>query len=277
MELKWNINSKWNVSANIGYKSNNLSLALLQDNLTQSSPYQYNTGTPDLKPSSTMRVGVSGNFYNSNYSFYGSGNFTKTFSPILSYALYVQELNAYLSRPENGHYTESYQAYIGGNIWDILKMFQINGLLRFRHDKILTKSGWKNSHNNIGGNFSISWNYKKWGLSYQKSFPLMNMNGFAFSTEESYDVLSLDFKPGKHWEFQLSYWYILSKKGWTNKSEVISPEYISSSERQIHNDKNWIRLAIGYNVNFGSPFKGKTRSRNLNVTDSQSTYQDYAR
>ncbi|MDE6272379.1 MAG: outer membrane beta-barrel family protein [Muribaculaceae bacterium] len=275
MELQWYINSCWNVGANIGYQSHNLSLGLLQDNLTQSSPYLYNTGTPDLKPSSAMGIGVTGNFYKSNYSFYGSALFRKTFSPILTPALYDKDLKAYLSRPENGRYTESYQSYIGGSIWNILNMFQVNGLLQFRHDKVMTKSGWKNSHNSIGGSMALSWHYKKWEIAFQKSFPMLSMNGFSLSTAESYDVLSVEFKPDTHWEFQLSYWYILSKKGWTAKSEVISPEYVYSNERQIHNNKNWIRLAIGYNVNFGSPFKGKTRSRTLNVSDSQSTYQDY--
>lgn len=275
MDLNWNINPYWNLSANIGYQSNNLSLGLLQDNLTQTSPYLYNTGTPDLKPSSIMSAGVSGNFHRSNYSFFGSGSFTKCFSPMLSIALYDKDLKGYLSRPENGRYTESYQAYIGGNIWSILNMFQVNGLLRFRHDKVLTLSGWKNSHNCVDGYFALSWSYKKWEIAFQKSFPMLAMNGLSFSTEESYDVLAVGFKPDNHWELQLSCWYILSKKGWTAKSEIISPEYVYSNERQIHNDINWIRFAVSYNVNFGSPFKGKTRSRSLNVTDSQSTYQDY--
>ncbi len=277
LDINWNITPNWILNGNVGYQSKNLSLGLLQNNLVQTSPYLYNTGTPDLKPSSTVAAELSGNFYRANYSFYGGGIYTKSFSPILTTTLFDKDLNGYLSRPENGQYTESYYAYLGGNVWDIFKMFQVAGMIQFRHDKVMTKQGWKNHNNSLGGNFTIVWNYKKWGLWYAKGFPITVMDGFSLSAGEGYDMLALNFRPDQHWQLQLSYWYILSRRGWYNKSEFISPEYAYRNEREIHNDCNWIRFSVSYNISFGSPFKGKERSRSLNVTDTQSTYQDYVK
>lgn len=276
INLQWTISPNWIAQYSGSFSSNTLSLSLLENNLVQTNPYLLNIGNPDLNPSKNLANALHLYFIRNNISVGIKGSHTYVFDPTFSAPMYDKTLKAYLSRPENGKYSSRFNAYLNFNMWDIFNMFQINGLLMFQNTKIENQSGWKNSHSSVGGMLSLSWKYRKWQIDYYRSFPIFSMDGYGLSLQgEKTDLLSVTFRPDKHWDMSLSWAYMFNNKGWTFRRETISPEYKSETYREIHNDCNWIRLTVAYNISFGSPLKSNDRRRKINLNDSQKTFKDY--
>ena len=275
--LQWTISPNWIASYSGSFSSNTLSLSMLENNLVQTNPYLQNNGNSDLKPSKNLVNFLQLYFVRNNISASVYGTHTYVFDPTFTTPIYVESLKAYLSRPGNGKYSSKFNASVGLTMWDIFDMFQVSGYLTFDNTTIEDQNRWKNSHSSVGGTFSLSWKYKKWQIDYYRSFPLFAMNGYGFASQgEKVDILSVMFRPNRHWEMSLSWSYMFDKKGWTWHRKTVSPEYKSETYREIHNDCNWIRLTLAYNISFGSPLKSNDRRRKIDLKDSQKTFKDYA-
>lgn len=268
--LQYNITDYLYLMCGIEYSPDVYSPRLLIDVPQQTNMYQVSTGNPNLKRNEDLiqylsagystRVGTMN--LNLNYHF----DHVTRYNPILTSVLYSPESNVYISRPENGHTWNKYSTYLQASLDNIFNMFSVNGMLNYL-DYEIDNGKWKKKYHNLTGNFSVTWQYKKWAVQYSKSFPTWFLNGYKYSTLEHIDYLTLQFRPNKHWTFSAGWYYMFSKKGWEYEEKIFSPEYNAFREREIHNSCNWVRLTISYDLSFGELFRQKGSGRKLNNSD----------
>lgn len=89
------------------------------------------------------------------------------------------------------------------------------------------------------------------------------------SKDENNNSLSFSYKPDKHWNFDISWMYIFSKKGSQYPSWNYSPVNPYTTDRYIRNNANMVTLSVSYSADFGSIFRSGSRS--LNNSDSGSS------
>ncbi|MBD5176831.1 MAG: hypothetical protein HDT05_05375 [Bacteroidales bacterium] len=276
LSVQYRISDKFTLGYNGTFSTQTLSLSLLQNNPVQINPYLVNNGNPDLKPSKILVNRLQFLFSNKNYSFGLTVQNWNEFDPINAIPIYEKDLKVYVNRPENCKHFNSTTLNLSMNIWNILKMFQIRGNLSYAHFQFENQNAWRNIKNSIGGDFAIGWYYKKFGADFGMTFPIMGSNGYQFSYwGEKMNYLSVQYRPIQNLSIGIQWAYMFDKKGWTSILNTKSPEYNYKSERQIHNNTNWIRLILSYNLNFGTAPKTKDRERLFDVRDSQTTFGDY--
>lgn len=84
------------------------------------------------------------------------------------------------------------------------------------------------------------------------------------------DALDFQYKPDKHWTFDIGWYYMFCKKGTQYPSwnySMVNPSY---RFRNIENNGNMICLSISYQADFGSLFR--TARRGLNNRDTGSSF-----
>ncbi|MDE6558313.1 MAG: hypothetical protein K2K29_00305 [Muribaculaceae bacterium] len=278
LNLQWVISPIWSASIQAGYSSNPVSLSQLDDHLVQTSEYLYNNGNRELKPSHTLWGKLQGAFNKNNVSLYASVNYSRVFNLINTSTDYSDELGAYLATPKNGKYLQSVTVMLGGNVQSLFNMFTIGANIYYGHNDFAGANDWYNNHNSVGGDFYISWMYKKWQIYYMRRFPMSVLSGYVLAPQgEKIDVLSVGFQPIPSLTLSLGWSYMFSKRGWTHWTTIESPEYAYHYDREIQNNKNWIRFGCIYNLNFGNPFKRKVRDRIIDLNDNESSFKDYGK
>lgn len=216
IRLQWNINQKMYAQIGAAYQPSIFSPRIIVDIPQQTNIYLISTGNPDIKRAQTLLQ-----YLNLGYSTDLSvcrigGNFhfdhATIYNPILTSVRYDDEKNAYISKPTNGNTSNNFNTYLSVYCSNLFKMFGIQGRIQHRHF-LLNDGHWKKSYNCWGGEINVSWQYKKWLISYGRTFPLKFINGYNFFTsEENGDYLMLRFRPNQNWTFSATWMYLFSKK-----------------------------------------------------------------
>lgn len=275
--LQWQISDKFIMIYEGNYNTSVIPLSMYDRTLVQSKLYLYNCGNPDIHASSFLNNTLSVIFRHKNISTTLAVTQNHTFNPIYSIPRYDATLNAYLNTPLNGRIADKYRVRLQASV-PLLEMFNISGQIIYEHTKNTLESGWNLIYNSVGGIVMVNWNYKKWRAYYYRRIPLKSLNNLTISNvEENGDQLGVIFNPNNHLYLQLSWGYILNKKGWQSTQIMKSPDYRTEICREIHENSNWVRFTITYNVSFGSPFRSNDKKRSLNLRDNQRIYDDYSK
>lgn len=94
------------------------------------------------------------------------------------------------------------------------------------------------------------------------------LTGYRVSKDENNNSLSFSYKPDKHWNFDISWMYIFSKRVAVSIVELFAGEPYTT-DRYIRNNANMVTLSVSYSADFGSIFRSGSRS--LNNSDSGSS------
>lgn len=277
LSLQWQLNSNWIFWYNGSFNSSSLPLSTYDATLVQSNPFLYNCGNPDIHASSALSNGVQLMYSRNHWTLSLGLSNNHIFNPIFNIPEYNPTLEAYLQRPENGRKADSYTVRLQASIPQIFKMFSFFGYLTYHRGENTLANGWKLTHNGLGGYLQLGWTYKKWSAYYFKNFPQKALSNLTITNVmENSDGLGLTYNLTDNLNFTLSWMYIFSKKGWIHEQNKETPDYRTHVYREIHENINWIRLNIGYNIRFGSPFKANDKKRTLQIKDTQKTFDDYS-
>ena len=96
---------------------------------------------------------------------------------------------------------------------------------------------------------------------------VLSLYGYMVSKGENADMLQVEYRPNKHWNLGIAWWYMFDNKGARYPSWSNSPVNPSVIERNIKDCCNMVTLSATYTTDFGALFKRNTR-RSLNNSDS---------
>ena len=270
LNVSWNISNAFNLQSRTLYSPLQLPLNLIIDNPMRVSPYLVSNGNPDAKRGQSISENITVQFNKGIFS----ANFSAAYQHLFDFPFIIREYSdkwdCYLSTLKNGSNYNSVNLRLYAAANNILGMFDISGEISYNH-YYTRYNDWRKHFNSVGGNISVAWNYKKWQIQYYRRFPLKNLDSFTLSSEESYDALNVNFRPIDNMLIGLEWCYMFNRKGWNYQDETISPQYLSLTTRQIHDNINWIRINFSYTFNFGTMFKSK-RQRDINLEYNQSTF-----
>lgn len=128
---------------------------------------------------------------------------------------------------------------------------------------------WSHHLTTFSANFTIWWNKGPFTVSYWRTIPGKYLNGNIVGQQEDGDVLSVEYKPNKHWTVEAGWWYLFDKKGSKYPSWGYNPVNPYYRERYIKNNGNMVVVSVSYSTDFGTIFR--TTRRSLNNSDNGSS------
>lgn len=272
LDAQWTINKNWSLSYNFSYDSPNKTVRNSIEYLTQLSPYLWMTGNINLKQQTPVSNFLRAHFSSGIWNIYLDAAHYSDANSVMWYTNYDHTVQGFVMRPVNGSESEIHTAIQGG-FNGLLNMFDFFGLVRYAHWKTVAE-GEKLILNGVSGMIRLTWYKGKWAVSYARNFPGKGQEGFDRSPNfESYDALSVSFKPDNHWKFDLSYCYMF--RDWKHWTKTISDHYVSYNSRSIKTCSNLVWITVTYNVDFGKQFTTKGKQRTLQLQDNQKGFLQY--
>ena len=264
--FSWSISRKWSLSGAFQYSPTIPSLSALTDYPQQQSPYLISNGNPNLK--------VSQNFF---YQLNPSDQYKKfTASLLMGYSRVGDQVvsdltylgdRVFLSQSVNAKDSWGLGSRLSLKLSDI-HGFGANVSLGLEHYETQGET-WSHHLTTFSANFTIWWNKGPFTVSYWRTIPGKYLNGNIVGQQEDGDVLSVEYKPNKHWTVEAGWWYLFDKKGSKYPSWGYNPVNPYYRERYIKNNGNMVVVSVSYSTDFGTIFR--TTRRSLNNSDNGSS------
>ncbi len=264
----WKIDPTWTLTYRFNYSPSIPSLASLTDYPQQTSLYLISNGNPDLKVSDSFYNTLSLNMRKGIWT--GSVNFRHgyTHNPVYSDVSYLGD-GKFMSNSRNFNSQVEYDSWISVGVNGLAKMFGGNVTLEYVRYEAKGEA-WRKNLDTFGASVSLWWTKGPFTISYWRKFPGKSQWGTSISKDETGDALDFQYKPDKHWTFDIGWYYMFCKKGTQYPSwnySMVNPSY---RFRNIENNGNMICLSISYQADFGSLFR--TARRGLNNRDTGSSF-----
>lgn len=263
--LSWNINQKWNVSANFQYSPAIPSLTALTDYPQQVSPYLISNGNPDLKVTEKFLYTLSAGYQYKKFSASFYSAFADTKNSVISNVVYLGD-KLFLSQSVNARKNKIFQNDLS---------LKINGLSGFGANLSLSLTNyetgdvdWSHHLTSFDASLNLWWNKGPFTVSYWRKFPGKYLSGHVVSKDENGDALSFKYQPDKHWDIGIDWMYMFDSKGTRYPSWDYSNVNPSIRERYIKHNANMVVVSAVYSADFGSIFRSGRRSLNNSDTGS---------
>lgn len=262
----WNISQKWSMAASFIFTPDIPSLADLTDYPQQTSPYLVSNGNPSLKVSETLGYRIQATYQHDKLAMSLNLSMADINNCAISDVEYLGDM-LFLSHPVNVPSRHMYKGSVNIKISDI-QGFGARAYAGITHYEN-RMDGCRRRLTSIDGSVSLWWNKGPFTVSFWQKFPGKFLTGYRVSKDENNNSLSFSYKPDKHWNFDISWMYIFSKKGSQYPSWNYSPVNPYTTDRYIRNNANMVTLSVSYSADFGSIFRSGSRS--LNNSDSGSS------
>lgn len=261
----WNISQKWNLVASFIFTPDIPSLADLTDYPQQTSPYLVSNGNPSLKVSETFGYRVQTSYQHDKLTMSLNLSMANINNCAISDMEYLGD-KLFLSHPVNVRSRHMYKGSLNMKISDIYG-FGARAYASITH-YANSMDGCSRSLTSLDGSVSLWWNKGPFTISFWQKFPGKFLVGYRESKDENNNSLSLSYKPDKHWDFDISWMYMFSKKGSQYPSWNYSPVNPYTTDRYIRHNANMVTLSVSYSADFGSIFRSVRRSLNNSDTGS---------
>ena len=264
--FSWSISRKWSLSGAFQYSPTIPSLSALTDYPQQQSPYLISNGNPNLKVSQNFFYQLNPSYQYKKFTASLLMGYSRVGDQVVSDLTYLGD-RVFLSQSVNAKDSWGLGSRLS------LKLSDIHGVganvsLGLEHYETQGET-WSHHLTTFSANFTIWWNKGPFTVSYWRTIPGKYLNGNIVGQQEDGDVLSVEYKPNKHWTVEAGWWYLFDKKGSKYPSWGYNPVNPYYRERYIKNNGNMVVVSVSYSTDFGTIFR--TTRRSLNNSDNGSS------
>ena len=264
--FSWSISRKWSLSGAFQYSPTIPSLSALTDYPQQQSPYLISNGNPNLKVSQNFFYQLNPSYQYKKFTASLLMGYSRVGDQVVSDLTYLGD-RVFLSQSVNAKDSWGLGSRISLKLSDI-HGFGANVSLGLEHYETQGET-WSHHLTTFSANFTIWWNKGPFTVSYWRTIPGKYLNGNIVGQQEDGDVLSVEYKPNKHWTVEAGWWYLFDKKGSKYPSWGYNPVNPYYRERYIKNNGNMVVVSVSYSTDFGTIFR--TTRRSLNNSDNGSS------
>ena len=264
--FSWSISRKWSLSGAFQYSPTIPSLSALTDYPQQQSPYLISNGNPNLKVSQNFFYQLNPSYQYKKFTASLLMGYSRVGDQVVSDLTYLGD-RVFLSQSVNAKDSWGLGSRLSLKLSDI-HGFGANVSLGLEHYETQGET-WSHHLTTFSANFTIWWNKGPFTVSYWRTIPGKYLNGNIVGQQEDGDVLSVEYKPNKHWTVEAGWWYLFDKKGSKYPSWGYNPVNPYYRERYIKNNGNMVVVSVSYSTDFGTIFR--TTRRSLNNSDNGSS------
>ena len=264
--FSWSISRKWSLSGAFQYSPTIPSLSALTDYPQQQSPYLISNGNPNLKVSQNFFYQLNPSYQYKKFTASLLMGYSRVGDQVVSDLTYLGD-RVFLSQSVNAKDSWGLGSRLSLKLSDI-HGFGANVSLGLEHYETQGET-WSHHLTTFSANFTIWWNKGPFTVSYWRTIPGKYLNGNIVGQQEDGDVLSVEYKPKKHWTVEAGWWYLFDKKGSKYPSWGYNPVNPYYRERYIKNNGNMVVVSVSYSTDFGTIFR--TTRRSLNNSDNGSS------
>ena len=264
--FSWSISRKWSLSGAFQYSPTIPSLSALTDYPQQQSPYLISNGNPNLKVSQNFFYQLNPSYQYKKFTASLLMGYSRVGDQVVSDLTYLGD-RVFLSQSVNAKDSWGLGSRLSLKLSDI-HGFGANVSLGLEHYETQGET-WSHHLTTFSANFTIWWNKGPFTVSYWRTIPGKYLNGNIVGQQEDGDVLSVEYKPNKHWTVEAGWWYLFDKKGSKYPSWGYNPVNPYYRERYIKNNGNMVVGSVSYSTDFGTIFR--TTRRSLNNSDNGSS------
>ena len=264
--FSWSISRKWSLSGAFQYSPTIPSLSALTDYPQQQSPYLISNGNPNLKVSQNFFYQLNPSYQYKKFTASLLMGYSRVGDQVVSDQTYLGD-RVFLSQSVNAKDSWGLGSRLSLKLSDI-HGFGANVSLGLEHYETQGET-WSHHLTTFSANFTIWWNKGPFTVSYWRTIPGKYLNGNIVGQQEDGDVLSVEYKPNKHWTVEAGWWYLFDKKGSKYPSWGYNPVNPYYRERYIKNNGNMVVVSVSYSTDFGTIFR--TTRRSLNNSDNGSS------
>ena len=264
--FSWSISRKWSLSGAFQYSPTIPSLSALTDYPQQQSPYLISNGNPNLKGSQNFFYQLNPSYQYKKFTASLLMGYSRVGDQVVSDLTYLGD-RVFLSQSVNAKDSWGLGSRLSLKLSDI-HGFGANVSLGLEHYETQGET-WSHHLTTFSANFTIWWNKGPFTVSYWRTIPGKYLNGNIVGQQEDGDVLSVEYKPNKHWTVEAGWWYLFDKKGSKYPSWGYNPVNPYYRERYIKNNGNMVVVSVSYSTDFGTIFR--TTRRSLNNSDNGSS------
>ena len=264
--FSWSISRKWSLSGAFQYSPTIPSLSALTDYPQQQSPYLISNGNPNLKVSQNFFYQLNPSYQYKKFTASLLMGYSRVGDQVVSDLTYLGD-RVFLSQSVNAKDSWGLGSRLSLKLSDI-HGFGANVSLGLEHYETQGET-WSHHLTTFSANFTIWWNKGPFTVSYWRTIPGKYLNGNIVGQQEDGDVLSVEYKPNKHWTVEAGWWYLFDKKGSKYPSWGYNPVNPYYRERYIKNNGNMVVVSVSYSTDFGTIFR--TTRRSLNNSDKGSS------
>ena len=264
--FSWSISRKWSLSGAFQYSPTIPSLSALTDYPQQQSPYLISNGNPNLKVSQNFFYQLNPSYQYKKFTASLLMGYSRVGDQVVSDLTYLGA-RVFLSQSVNAKDSWGLGSRLSLKLSDI-HGFGANVSLGLEHYETQGET-WSHHLTTFSANFTIWWNKGPFTVSYWRTIPGKYLNGNIVGQQEDGDVLSVEYKPNKHWTVEAGWWYLFDKKGSKYPSWGYNPVNPYYRERYIKNNGNMVVVSVSYSTDFGTIFR--TTRRSLNNSDNGSS------
>ena len=264
--FSWSISRKWSLSGAFQYSPTIPSLSALTDYPQQQSPYLISKGNPNLKVSQNFFYQLNPSYQYKKFTASLLMGYSRVGDQVVSDLTYLGD-RVFLSQSVNAKDSWGLGSRLSLKLSDI-HGFGANVSLGLEHYETQGET-WSHHLTTFSANFTIWWNKGPFTVSYWRTIPGKYLNGNIVGQQEDGDVLSVEYKPNKHWTVEAGWWYLFDKKGSKYPSWGYNPVNPYYRERYIKNNGNMVVVSVSYSTDFGTIFR--TTRRSLNNSDNGSS------
>ena len=264
--FSWSISRKWSLSGAFQYSPTIPSLSALTDYPQQQSPYLISNGNPNLKVSQNFFYQLNPSYQYKKFTASLLMGYSRVGDQVVSDLTYLGD-RVFLSQSVNAKDSWGLGSRLSLKLSDI-HGFGANVSLGLEHYETQGET-WSHHLTTFSANFTIWWNKGPFTVSYWRTIPGKYLNGNIVGQQEDGDVLSVEYKPNKHWTVEAGWWYLFDKKGSKYPYWGYNPVNPYYRERYIKNNGNMVVVSVSYSTDFGTIFR--TTRRSLNNSDNGSS------
>ena len=259
----WYISQKWAVQGMFTYTPTIPSLGALTDYMQQTSPYLWNNGNPNLKVAENFTYSLAAQYVHRKFSAVLISDISDVKNSTFSDITYLGD-GKFLSQTVNAKRHFAWKNSLQLSLTNIHGFGANVQLALSRYESEIGQ--WDYHLTSFEATMNLWWNKGPWTVSYYRKFPGKYLYGYMVSKGENADMLQVEYRPNKHWNLGIAWWYMFDNKGARYPSWSNSPVNPSVIERNIKDCCNMVTLSATYTTDFGALFKRNTR-RSLNNSD----------
>lgn len=265
--LGYQLASNQNLRFSSNYSLNSPSSESLSSNVVQVVPNIVQYGNPHLKTYGLFHNSVQYSFNNKYFDL--NAVVFHNYMPRAFNQFFIKDENGYAISFENSEYSRQFGLQLSGSVKPfgssilVLKTYLLPVSIKTKKE-----DGTEMTSKYISNNFTLSSEYKSFGIYYSFNFPVYVLNGPFLSTNENQNHVFVKYKL-KDWTFSTGMYWMGMPSEYKTKS---LPESLVNHTRhtQIFNNKNMFVAGISYDFSTGK--KAEVQRKLNNSTAPAATF-----
>lgn len=251
--LNYRFSPSLSLTAVMRYTPSLPTLSNLSSVTQRTDDVEANQGNPHLKPSEELNSGISLHFNKNGWFADLGAGYCRVFSPIISTYYYSDELDLFVSTPQNASLADQLGVGASLGVKNLFSHFDVTLSGTWKHDRS-RGTGFSHSHSNFNSHLNVQAFVKRWRASANFNLtPDWALSGEMLIRQERPASFSLTHS-WKHVSAGLTWHCPFNNKGYLYENKNLSTVHSSHGRNWTGNNGNMVVFNFSWNLDFGKSF-----------------------